>query len=345
MVVSLDMPSLHRLFQGLITLVALPIAAMCALAALAGLGGGLSPWLDTLTHFTPMWIVGGLITAALSVFGLPDFPRRALLFYAGLAVVASLPLVIPEYIARTDPAPSDSPDQIRIVQFNAWSDRNADVEGSLAWLLSAKADAIVMPEPPNALVKALRAEGYHLSCYDRGDTYCGTALLSRARPLSRGVVERNDGHTATPLALAVLPAPGGGTYSVIGVHMVWPTQPRQQARQRQRLSDLIERAGPRERIIVAGDFNSTPWSFARRHDDQAWGLERRTRGVFTWPTSRVALIGPRTPLPILPIDHIYAGSDWRTVSVTRGPRLGSDHFPVLAVLALQPRGLQVDAGR
>ena len=42
--------------------------------------------------------------------------------------------------------------------------------------------------------------------------------------------------------------------------------------------------------------------------------------------------------PILPIDHIYAGSDWRMTGLRRGPRLGSDHFPLVATLRLQEAG-------
>ena len=39
------------------------------------------------------------------------------------------------------------------------------------------------------------------------------------------------------------------------------------------------------------------------------------------------------PFPFLPIDHVYAGRDWRTVRVQRGPRLDSDHYPVIVRLA------------
>jgi endonuclease/exonuclease/phosphatase (EEP) superfamily protein YafD len=38
-------------------------------------------------------------------------------------------------------------------------------------------------------------------------------------------------------------------------------------------------------------------------------------------------------VPFLAIDHVYAGRDWATVKVERGPRVGSDHFPVVLTLA------------
>jgi endonuclease/exonuclease/phosphatase (EEP) superfamily protein YafD len=49
--------------------------------------------------------------------------------------------------------------------------------------------------------------------------------------------------------------------------------------------------------------------------------------LFSWPATR-------SPIPILPIDHLYAGPAWRTVNVERGPHLGSDHYPLVATLML-----------
>ena len=39
-----------------------------------------------------------------------------------------------------------------------------------------------------------------------------------------------------------------------------------------------------------------------------------------------------SPFPFLPIDHVYVGSAWRTVSVVAGPPIGSDHRPVVVEL-------------
>jgi len=89
----------------------------------------------------------------------------------------------------------------------------------------------------------------------------------------------------------------------------------------------------KDRLIIVGDFNSTPWSFGRRRDDARLGVLRRTRNLFSWPAERVSHNKLPAPFPVLPIDHIYAGRGWATVSVRRGPRLGSDHYPVVAVLA------------
>lgn len=337
------MSSLSRAFQGLVSLVALPWAAGCALGAVGGLAGGLSGWLDILAQFAPLWMIGGAGAMVLALFGLPDFPRRAVQVYAGVAVIASAVLIAPEYLAKAPTAPADAPNQIRIVQFNAWGRRNADLQASLQWLRDQQSDVVVMPEPSSVIVDGLRSAGYHLSCFDAANKYCAVAILSRDAPVRRGVVASREGQKLVPLARTVLPAPGGGTYTVVGAHLVWPTAPHQQSWQRGRIGEVIADSAPRDRLIVTGDFNSAPWSSARRQDDKGWGLIRRTHGLFSWPTRRVTVKGFGFPFPILPIDHVYAGAEWRTVSVKRGPMLGSDHYPVIATLALVPRSsLQIE---
>ena len=76
--------------------------------------------------------------------------------------------------------------------------------------------------------------------------------------------------------------------------------------------------------------NSTPWSFTLRRQDGRLGLERRTRALFSWPVAPT--YGWTPPFPLLAIDQVYAGSDWKTVSVKAGPKQGSDHLPVTVVL-------------
>jgi endonuclease/exonuclease/phosphatase (EEP) superfamily protein YafD len=93
------------------------------------------------------------------------------------------------------------------------------------------------------------------------------------------------------------------------------------------LADVIDRYD-HSRLIVAGDFNLAPWSFGLRRLDNRLGLERRDRALFSWPAYR-------SRIPFVPLDHVYAGAAWRTVSIERGPSLGSNHYPVVATLVLE----------
>ena len=331
------MHSLALFLRGLVSMVVMPLAGACALLALAGLAGGLDGRLDIAAHFAPLLAAMAVLLGLASLAGLPDLPRTTSLAYAGVALAAGLVLVVPEYVRdRPETAPADAPDQITLVQFNAWGGRNRSPERALDWLLETSPDIIVMPEANATLVRGLVRNGYSRSCYDAQNGYCGVTIFSRGSPLSRGVVARNTRHDAIPLARAVLRAPDGKSYTVVGAHFVWPTSPQAQERQRRRLESILKDESDRSRLIVAGDLNSAPWSHARREDDRAWGLQRRTLATFSWPTNQVRALGIGVPAPLLPIDHVYAGRAWRTVSITRGPELGSDHYPVIARLALQP---------
>jgi len=124
---------------------------------------------------------------------------------------------------------------------------------------------------------------------------------------------------------------GKEAYSVIGIHYARPTTSDMQHRQMQRFEDVVSDFD-KGNVIVAGDMNLTPWSFALRRQDARLGLERRTRALFTWPVAAFSRWNLKSPIPLLPIDQVYAGSDWKTVSVTAGPKQGSDHLPVTVVL-------------
>ena len=162
-------------------------------------------------------------------------------------------------------------------------------------------------------------------------------ILSKAKPVDGGLRGEWISDWIQPMARATFAEADGG-YTVMGGHLTWPIPPgRQQAGARQ----FAEMAGhfPKPRLIVAGDFNSTPWSHTLRRIDRAFGLERRDRADFSWPVDRVSRFRLSAPFPFLPIDHLYAGSDWRTVKVERGPRgLGSDHLPLIVTLALAQPG-------
>lgn len=304
-------------------------ASLCAAAALVAHGGRWHPRLDVLSHFAPIWLLGGLLVLAASPISPPGHNRTINLMAGAVAVLAALGLVAPEYLRPMSArAPADAPRQLKLVQFNNKAERTRTKEAA-DWIVAEKADVVVLEEASPFLVQALRDRGYHAAC-----GRCSVAILSRAIPVATDVpqVDIRTGARA-PTARATF-APSDGGYSVVGVHYVWPTYGDMQQRQGRRLARVLAEL-PSERLILAGDFNSTPWSHARRAEDKLFGLERRTKALFSWPTGEGMPPWWRIT-PFLPIDHVYAGKDWKTVSVKRGPKLGSDHFPVVVVLALAP---------
>lgn len=323
--------SLFRVVAGLVGSLGV-LAGVCGAAAAHG--GVYSDRLDVFTHFTPFWLVFAGLGGAIAMLSTRGAWRGMMLGLAAAGVGLSAALIAPELLrdAGEGRVPPGAP-QIKLIQMNTWSGRNLDIPGTIDWLLAQDADVIVLEEVKQPMRKALkaRAEGYHLSC-ERWSR-CEVMILSKRKPLAAGIPYETVG-SSLPVATATLPAPGKlrGGYAVFGAHYTWPYPAGLQQQQGVRLAALMDHY-PKDRMILAGDFNSTPWSFTRRRQDARFALIRRTRALFSWPT-RLPSDRIPSPIPFLPIDHVFAGPAWTTVSVERGPRLGSDHYPVIVKLAL-----------
>ncbi|ODT63449.1 MAG: hypothetical protein ABS77_03915 [Phenylobacterium sp. SCN 69-14] len=317
----------RSLLTALMTLVAL----VCLGWALAAHGGRWSVRLDVLTHFAPIVLAVAVVVVVYGALAETGGARLALLAIGGLATLAAALLVAPEYLRpASKPAAADAAEQMTLIQFNAWG-RNLEEEATVAWLKAQSPDILVVEEASNIGPKLKTAlAGYHVSC-----GACSVMIFSKAQPIAEDVpVFPSDGRLRPPIAAATF-RDRHGDYTVFGAHYVWPVHGGWQQAQGRLIARMLHRV-PRERLILSGDFNSTPWSFSRRREDAAFGLERRTRAVFSWPAGRLPKLGIEAPFPLLPIDHVYAGPGWRTVSVRRGPRLGSDHYPVIVTLAVSP---------
>ena len=218
-----------------------------------------------------------------------------------------------------------------MVELNVWS-RNIDVPRTVRWLAAQNADVLVLEEiiDRSEGVPQMLSAAYPYRTACDPEAPCTTLILSRTMPVAGGSYPAPDGgglHSAAWATFGV----GASAFTVVGNHALWPTSKDDQQSQTALLASRLG-AFDRKSLIVAGDFNSTPWSFSLRRQDALFGLERRTRALFTFPVQAYSRYRLHAPFPLFPIDQIYAGSDWKTVSVTRGPRLGSDHLPTIAVL-------------
>ena len=142
---------------------------------------------------------------------------------------------------------------------------------------------------------------------------------------------------AQPFALGRLPAiearvrAPNGVFTVYGVHLNAPTSQRRAAARDQELRQLGARsaavAGP---LLVAGDFNLTPYSPLYKDWLAASGLTDTRRG-------RTLSVSWSAVLPILgiPIDHVAVSPEFEILAHHRLPDFGSDHYGVLAELVLR----------
>lgn len=155
-----------------------------------------------------------------------------------------------------------------------------------------------------------------------GIAFFSKTPLADLRILSRGELEN----------FVVATTPEGLT--IIGAHVMSPVGKRPAGLRNRQLRELATIVGHRTApLILAGDFNVTPWSPHYTDLRDATGLRdpRRQFGrIPTWPNwGRVFQV---------PIDHILATPDVEFVSLECPPRTcGSDHRPLVGRFRIAPR--------
>jgi endonuclease/exonuclease/phosphatase (EEP) superfamily protein YafD len=152
-----------------------------------------------------------------------------------------------------------------------------------------------------------------------------------------GLWSRHELESSETIALGRLPAiqvrvrGPSGSFTVIGVHLSAPVTRRRAAARNEQLVELAARCaavdGP---LVVAGDFNTTPYSpyFTDWLETAALTDSRRGRTLSpSWPTM-LRLVG-------IPIDHVAVNDGFTILSHRRLPNFESDHFGALVEVTLR----------
>ena len=299
---------------------------------LLGLGGatafallGRVHWFcELFTHF-PLQIGAGL--AFLLLISL--FLRRW-----KPALVAAL-LLVPNLWALSYYFPNgqdrEGDANLRTLSFNVRT-TNTSFADVREYLAQSEADVIFVMETNEQWVEALvplEAQFPYVVKAPRGDNF-GMALYSR-HPIASHDLHFVEG-SRVPCVHAVIEL-GDRQVEVIGGHPVPPVGPLRAAWRNHYLDTLASLAGNSDRPkVVLGDFNATVWSpffrdFLATTSLQDSGHRRGFQS--TWHRTH--------PVFSIPIDHILHSADLRCVGRSIGPALGSDHRPVLAEFAWNPR--------
>jgi endonuclease/exonuclease/phosphatase (EEP) superfamily protein YafD len=300
------------------------LVTVCTALALLAQGGRVNALLDAITHIAP-FLLAGTVAGALLTLLLAGRARTAGLVLGLVGAALAVSLIVPEY--RRDAGPTTArgaSGEIKVIQVNAWRG-NRDVDRIARWLKAENPDFAIVEEA----TPALRDQILLLTGWSTAGAESNTIIFSR-QPFLVMKRPRLGPRSKLTFVNATYDNPSG-PIEVVVTHLPRPNDPDYLAAAAALRIMLPQR--PRDRMILAGDFNSTPWSFQRRSDDEHLGLTRRDRAMASWPAGHAAQWPWPAPFPFLPIDHIYAGPGWATTSVTRGPRLGSDHYPLIVTLA------------
>lgn len=306
------------------------VAWLVAAVAVAATAGRWIPALDVLNSIAPVTFVAAAATVATALWR-----RRPGMAGPALVALALCAIPILYEATRSIPAAPAGAGGVTIVTHNVRFD-NADPRATATIVAAGEPDVILLQETDRhdwgAQFSAVRYP-YRSACRRAG---CSLLILSRWPIVASRYRIRDpvSGEQVGPrLVWATIAPPGQPRFDVATLHLDWPGP--EQRRQR---DDLARSIGGLDlaRLVLAGDFNLTPWSWAmRRSDADLAPLTRVTRATWSYP----ARIGSGTPLPLplLPIDQLFAGPEWTLVGVDRLARTGSDHYPVRVRLVARSR--------
>jgi endonuclease/exonuclease/phosphatase (EEP) superfamily protein YafD len=278
--------------------------------------------LELFAHFRLQYLVLLVALAAIFVVRRRRYTALSLLPFAIINAIAVAPYW-PRGVARELVEPSF---ELMTVNLNG---RNDDYGRFIELARRVSPDLIVLLEVDSAWAHALEdlAEDYPQRVLLPREGPFGIAVLSRLPLLEHRAIDLY----GTPAVEARIALPDGRALRLVGVHLRSPTSPERAAQRNAQLAALrplvAAHAGP---LIVAGDFNVTPYSPIMSDWLEQTGLEdpRRRHGFgMTWPTFM--------PLLGVPIDHCLLSGHFVVAEQYQGPAFGSDHYPVITRIGLR----------
>jgi endonuclease/exonuclease/phosphatase (EEP) superfamily protein YafD len=297
-------------------------AALAALVNVLPLGARLSWMLELTTHFRVQYLAATAVLLALVALR-RRWAACAVLVAAGAVSAASVLPYLPLPFAAASASAAAAP--LKVLSINV-SYRPFSARRLLEIIREAAPDVLVVQElTPHAetVLAALDNEFPYNRKFPANGPY-GIGLWSRHELESGATIAIG----RRPAIEARVRGPSS-TFTVVGVHLSAPVTRRRAAARNQELRALAAHTaaidGP---LIVAGDFNATPYSpyFVEWLEATGFTDSRRGRTLsVSWPTL--------LPIAGIPIDHIAVNDDFQILSHRRMPDFESDHYGVLVELA------------
>ena len=259
--------------------------------------------------------------------------------YQGYWIWPYTPYASVQVVDAPEPRPDD---RLSVLVVNVCV-HNRDAEALVHEVRRSDPDLLLVLEatPDWAEGLAVLQDAYPYAVeHTREDPY-GIALYARY-PLSDASIRFlvDDG---IPSVHATVRLPSGNAVRFFGLHPR-PPHPEEDRDTAHRDAELllvgheVERLLEEENqpVVVAGDFNDVSWSYVTL-------LMRRVSGLLDPRIGRgpVNTIHTRYPFARCPLDHILHSPHFTLETLERRPDIGSDHFPLLARLQLEPEAREV----
>lgn len=312
------------------------VSASLAIAALFGF----AVWeLDLLNHaqifLFPATIIGLLVVA----ITLRGEWRSVAVIYAFVGLAASANVMVPEFVSAGQSRPvAPASGTVTVMTHNLFG-MNYEMEQVTAAIKAEDPDIIVLQEyfgeqASDLHPRLLAAYPFYARC--RGGKRVNLGLYSRLpfEQIEDGACPNNAYVTnRTGHILARFKTAEDKSFSVLTTHMDWPIPVARQREQLAGLSAVLQGIdGP---LIVAGDFNSTPWSYSLRDFVAENGLVRETVNLVTYPLRWFYFGAWRDTIPFLPLDHVMTRGGIVVHELHAGQRTASDHLPVVFTFSVR----------
>lgn len=316
--------------------------ALWVVAALA-IAGRFIVEIELYSHFQPP-----LLAACIGAMALALMLRQWALAAGSLLLVLALgwstaPYLLPP--AALPPQPGPQPLRMLWANLQNWTTSGEALDEVLE---DAQADIVMLTELSARHVRSVeraRARWPYRTRFPQGSAF-DLLMLSRWEPRELRIHQPLGDQFPIFDALVCPGAALGGwaeaCVAIVSLHAVRPELPGgfigiEPARRDTMLMAATavarQRVAEKHRVVLVGDFNTTPWSASFRRVLQDSGL----RDSATEPSERPHWTRPtwfsRWPGIGLPIDHVLLSPTWRIHERRLGPFFGSDHRPVVIVLS------------
>lgn len=298
-------------------------AAVTALFSIATMADQLHYYLELFSHFRLQYL---FVAAALAAVLYLVRSRRWALLMLAIAVVNATP-VAPWYVTEAEErAPTDA--TITLLLANVYSG-NKDTRQLLDLVIAEQPDIVFLQEVTdrwNRDLTVLHDPYSHSLNIPRDDNF-GIAALSRHPFVSARVVESRPFNYPT---LVIQLDIDGNMATFVTTHPTPPVGYASIEGRNEQLADVAATmntiSGPR---VLIGDLNTTMWGHHYGALVEETGLINARHGfgvIPSWPT--------QLPFAMIPIDQCLVSSDFTVIDIRTGPRIGSDHLPLIVELAL-----------
>lgn len=317
------------------------IGGLPALATVLAFGGAWSWQLDLLAHFRVQYAAVLAIMVILAMF--MRSWRLSLLLMVPLTI--NIAVILPLYFQPRWLAPHPefiSQDQhlgtpLKIMSYNMGGMFEPGQE-PLELIRNSDADVVVLQDVRPAMLDQLEfaVAPFRVFLSDaRTDGY-GVAMLLRVSIRPQVVIEdaklihlTDSGNDKSPFAIEAKMRWQGRLISVLTLRAATPLARHNPPTQAQQFQGIVQWVSKQHRpVVVIGDLNTTPWSYAFKQLLDETGLQNSQLGFGvqgSWPATGGA-IGQ------LPIDHCLVSPSLLTINRKLGPSYQSTHHAMIVTL-------------